>query len=60
MTSETPNLQVQKNLNIPKSKQDIEKLKKPSRLVWKCFSDVLQIGSVIFRRRGTLTTGHTF
>ena len=27
MTSETPNLHVSKNLNISKTKQDIEKLK---------------------------------
>ena len=33
MTSETPNLHVSKNLNISKTKQDIEKLKTPLRLV---------------------------
>ena len=33
MTSETPNLHVSKNL-----KQDIEELKTPIRLVWKCCS----------------------
>ena len=54
MTSETSNLHVSKNLNISKTKQDIEKLTTPSRLVWKCCSDALQIGSTIFRRRGTL------
>ena len=54
MTSETPNLHVSKNLNISKTKQDIEKLKTPLRLVWKCCSDAFNIGSTIFRRRGTL------
>ena len=54
MTSETPNLHVSKNLNISKTKQDIEKLKTPLRLVWKCCSDAFQIGSTIFCRRGTL------
>ena len=56
MTSETPNLHVSKNLNISKTKQDIEKLKTPLlRLVWKCCSDAFQIGSTIFCRRGTLS-----
>ena len=63
MTSETPNLHVYlnmtpnlhvKNLNISKTKQDIKKLKTPLRLVWKCCSDAFNIGSAIFRRRGTL------
>ena len=54
MTSETPNLHVSKKLNISKTKQDIEKLKTPLRLVWKCCSDAFQIGSTIFCRRGTL------
>ena len=54
MTSETPNLHVLKNLNISKTKKYIEKLKTPLRLVWKCCSDGFQIGSTIFRRRGTL------
>ena len=54
MTSETPNLHVLKNLNISKTEKDIEKLKTPLRLVWKCYSDAFQIGSTIFRRRGTL------
>ena len=54
MTSETPNLHVSKNFNISKTKQDIEKLKTPLRLVWKCCSDAFKIGSAIFRRRGTL------
>ena len=54
MTSETPNLHVLKNLNISKTEKDIEKLKTPLRLVWKCCSDAFQIGSTIFRRRGTL------
>ena len=48
MTSETPNLHVPKNLNISKTKQDIEKLKTPLRLVWKCCSVVFKIGSKIF------------
>ena len=50
MTSETPNLHVSKNLNISKTKQDIEKLKTALRLVWK-------IGSTIFRRRGIRASG---
>ena len=54
MTSETPNLHVLKNLNISKTEKDIEKLKTPLRLVWKYCSDAFQIGSTIFRRRGTL------
>ena len=47
MTSETPNLHVLKN---SKTKQDIEKLKTPLRLVvvWKCCSVVFNIGSKIF------------
>ena len=48
MTSETPNLHVSKNLNISKTKQDIEKLKTPLRLVWKCCSVVFKIGPKIF------------
>ena len=55
MTSETPNLHVVKNLNISKTEKDIEKLKTPLRLVWKCCSDAFQIGSTIFRHRGTLS-----
>ena len=47
MTSETPNLHVSKNLNISRTKQDIEKLKTPLRLVWKC-SVVFKIGSKNF------------
>ena len=58
MTSETPNLHVSKNLNISKTKQDIEKLKTPLRLVSKCCSDVFKIGSTIFRRRGTLKSNN--
>ena len=54
MTSETPNLHVSKNLDISKTKQDIEKLKTPLRIVWKCCSDAFKIGSTIFRPRGTL------
>ena len=42
MTSETPNLHVSKNLNVSKTKQDIEKLKTPLRLVWKCCSVVFK------------------
>ena len=53
MTSEVPNLHVSKDLNISKTKQNIEKLKTPLRLVWKCYSDALQIELAIFRRRGT-------
>ena len=48
MTSETPNLHVSKNLNISKTKQDIEKLKTPLRLVWKCCAVVFKIESQIF------------
>ena len=55
MTSKTSNLHVSKNLNISKTKQDIKKLTTPSRLVWKCCPDALQIGSTIFRCRGTLS-----
>ena len=55
--SETPNLHVLKNLNISKTEKDIEKLKTPLRLIWKCCSDAFQIGSTIFRRRGTLRNG---
>ena len=55
MTSETSNLHVVKNLNISKTEKDIEKLKTPLRLVWKCCSDAFQIGSTIFRHRGTLS-----
>ena len=58
MTSETPNLHVLKNLNISKTAKDIEKLKTLLRLVWKCCSDAFQIGSTIFRRRGTLRGSH--
>ena len=36
MTSEAANLHVSKNLNISKTKQDIEKQKTALRLVWKC------------------------
>ena len=60
MTSETPNLHVLKNLNISKTEKDIEKLKTPLRLVWKCCSDAFQIGSTIFRRRGTLSLKITY
>ena len=48
MTSETPNLHVSKNLNISKTKQDIEKLKTPLRLVWKCCSQRLKLDQRFF------------
>ena len=48
MTSETPNLYVSKNLNISKTKKDIEKLKTSLSLVWKCCFVVFKIGSKIF------------
>ena len=48
MTSETPSLHASKNLNIFKTKQDIEKLKTPLRLAWKCCSALFKIGSKIF------------
>ena len=54
MTSETANLHVSKKLIISKTKQDMEKLKTPSSIVWNCCSDGPQIKSIIFRRRGTL------
>ena len=50
--SETPNLHVLKNVNISRTKQDIEKPKTPLRLVWKGCSDAFKIESTIFRRRG--------
>ena len=48
MTSETPNLHVSKKLNISKTKQDIEKLKTPLRLVWIYCSVMFKIGSIIY------------
>ena len=48
MTSETPSLHASRNLNIFKTKQDIEKLKTPLRLTWKCRSVLFKIGSKIF------------
>ena len=48
MTSESPNLHVSKKLNISRTEQDIEKLKTPLRLVWKCCSVVFKIESKIF------------
>ena len=48
MTSETSSLHVSKNLNISRTKKNIEKLKTPLRLVWKCCSVVFKIGSKIF------------
>ena len=48
MMSETPNLHVSENLNISKTKQDIEKLKTPLRLAWKCCSLVFKTESKIF------------
>ena len=56
MTSETPNLHVSKNLNISKTKQDIEKLKTPLKLVWKCCSVAFKIGSTIFSLQGHFKT----
>ena len=38
----------QKNLNISKTKQDIEKLKTPLRLVWKCCSEHLKLHKRFF------------
>ena len=58
MTSETLNLHVLKNLSISNTKKDIDKLKTPLRFAWICCSDAFQIGSTIFRRRGTLNIGH--
>ena len=52
MTLETPNLHVSKNLSISRTKQDIEKLKTPLRLVWKCCSVAFKIGSTIFSLQG--------
>ena len=52
MTSETPNLHVSKNVNISKTKQDIEKLKTPLRLVLNCCSVAFKIGSTIFALQG--------
>ena len=46
MTSETPNLRVSRNLNISKTKQDVEKLKTPLRLVCKCCSVAFKIESM--------------
>ena len=51
MTSETPNLHVSKNLNISKTKQDMDKLKKLLRLLWKCCSVALKGGLKIFSLR---------
>ena len=57
MTSETPNLHVSKNLNISRTKQDIEKQKTPLRLVWKRCSVVFKIGQRFFRCSDTLMLG---
>ena len=57
MTSETLNLHVLKNLSISNTKKDIGKLKTPLRFAWICCSDAFQIGSTMFRRRGTLNIG---
>ena len=54
MRSERSNLHVSKNLNISKTKQDIEKLKTLLKLVWKCSSDAFKIGSTIYCRNGIL------
>ena len=40
--------------SFPKTKQDIDKLKTPLRLDWKCCFNAREIRSTIFRRRGTL------
>ena len=53
MASETPNLHVSKNFTMSKTKQDIEKLKTPLRLVWKC-SVAFEIVSTIFFVAGAL------
>ena len=54
MTSETPNLLVSKNLNISKTKQDIEKLKTPygshGNVVLLC----IKLDQRFFRCSGTL------
>ena len=52
MTSDTLNFHVSKNVNISKTKQDIEKLKTPLRLIWKCCSVVFKIRSTIFSLQG--------
>ena len=60
MTSRTSNLNVSKNLNISKTKQDIEKLKTPLTLVWKCCPYAPKIGSKIFRRSGTINLAFNY
>ena len=55
MTSETLNLHVSKNLNISETKRDIEKLKTPSSLVWKCCSVAFEIASAFFLGKDTLS-----
>ena len=52
MTSETLNLHVSNNLNIPKTERDIEKLKSQFRPVGKCRSVAFKIGSTIFSLQG--------
>ena len=56
MTSETTNLHVSRNLNISKTKQDIEKLKTPIRLLGKCCSFALKIRSMSFSLYWHFTT----
>ena len=55
MTSETPHLHVSKNLNISKTKQDIEKLKTLLRLYGNVVLVCLKLGQRFFRCSGTLT-----
>ena len=52
MTSETPNLHISKTLNISNTKQDIEKLKTPLRLVWKSGIKIRIITRTHFAFRG--------
>ena len=51
MTSKTPNLHVSKNLNISKTKQDIEKDSSGNVVLMR-----FKLDSTIFRRRDTFTT----
>ena len=54
-TSEIPNLHISKILNISQTKQDIEKLKRPLRLVWEVALLHLKLDQRLFCRNGTLT-----
>ena len=56
----TPNLHVSKKLNISKTERDIEKLKTPLRLVWKCCSVSFKIGSTIFSLQGHFQSLYIF